>query len=108
MARVADRDTSTERDHPFVSVVVPAYNEVDLIENSLERLTDYLTTIEDTYSWELIVVDDGSTDGTGEAAERFAAGHDNVRVLHHFENWRLGQALRFAFANCRGDVVITI
>jgi glycosyltransferase involved in cell wall biosynthesis len=108
MARLADGGTSLERTHPFVSVVVPAYNEVDLIENSLTRLTEYMATIEDTYPWEIVVVDDGSTDGTGEAADRFADAHDNVRVLHHFENFQLGQALRFAFANCRGDVVVTI
>src|SRR5207244_13572598 len=101
MARLADGGTALERDHPFVSVVVPAYNEVDLVENSLGRLTEYLRTIEDTYCWELIFVDDGSTDGTGDAAERFAAVHDNVRVLHHVETDRPGQARRFPFANVR-------
>jgi len=95
-------------ERPLVSVVVPCYNEEAVIEKNLGILSDYLRTLEDRFRWELVVVDDGSRDGTGEAAERFAAGRDNVRVLHHLTNFRLGQALRFAFNNCRGKYVVTM
>jgi glycosyltransferase involved in cell wall biosynthesis len=60
------------------------------------------------YRWEVIVVNDGSTDDTGQLAETFAKERQNVRVLHHRTNFRLGQALRYAFSNCRGDYVVTI
>ena len=93
---------------PFVSIVVPAYNEAAIIEKNLSRLCGYMESIENQYRWELIVVNDGSTDETGEIAEKFAGVRKNVRVLHHMYNFRLGQALRYAFNNCKGDYVVTM
>jgi len=93
---------------PFVSVVVPAYNEAPILTNNLTRLCEYMKTLEDEYRWELIIVNDGSTDETGDLAEAFASTSDNVHVLHHMYNFRLGQALRFAFNQCRGDYVVTM
>jgi glycosyltransferase involved in cell wall biosynthesis len=93
---------------PLVSVVVPAYNESAIAARNLARLQAYLGTLEPRFDWELLIVDDGSTDGTGELAEAFAAGCPQARVLRHVVNLRLGQALRTAFANCRGDYVVTM
>jgi glycosyltransferase involved in cell wall biosynthesis len=94
-------------DLPLVSVVVPVYNEAQIITANLATLCDYLVRLQDMYRWELIIVNDGSTDQTGELADAFADGRDNVRVLHHRTNYQLGQALRYAFNNCRGDYVVT-
>src|SRR4030042_335951 len=93
---------------PFVTVVVPACNEEALITASMERLGDYPRTIEHRYPWELIVVDDGSTDLTGELAEKCAATDDRIRVFHHITNFNLGQALRFAFTQARGRYIVTL
>jgi len=93
---------------PLVSVVVPGYNEEALIEKHLQILWDYLRALEDRYSWELIFVNDGSKDNTGELANRFAETHVNVKVLHHFVNFQLGQALRYAFSNCRGKYIVVM
>lgn len=93
---------------PVVSVVVPAYNEALLLMRSLTQIHDYLRTLEDRYRWELLVVDDGSTDETGEIAEVFARTHPGTRVLHHPVNFKLGQALRYGFGAARGDYVVTI
>lgn len=93
---------------PFVSIVVPAYNEAAIIEKNLSTLCQYMESLADEYRWELIVVNDGSTDETGDLAEAFAMTRDNVHVLHHMYNFRLGQALRYAFHNCRGDYVVTM
>ena len=93
---------------PFVSIVVPAYNEAAIVDRNLAKLCEHMESLEDEYCWELIVVNDGSTDETGELAENFAKTRDNVHVLHHIVNFKLGQALRFAFNNCRGNYVVTI
>jgi glycosyltransferase involved in cell wall biosynthesis len=93
---------------PFVSVVVPGYNEAAIVERNLRQICEYMETLESRFRWELIFVNDGSTDATGELAEAFAASRDNVYILHHFTNFRLGQALRYAFGNCRGDYVVTL
>lgn len=95
-------------DKPLVSVVVPAFNEAEVLEENLAAICDYLDTLSAEYRWELIVVNDGSSDRTGELAERFAAGRENVRVLHHRSNFGLGQAFQYAFRSCRGDYVVTL
>ncbi len=93
---------------PSVSVIVPAYNEEQIIADTLAKLCDYMASIEDLYRWEILVVNDGSTDRTSAYAEEFAAAHPGVRVLHHRVNFQLGQALRYAFNSCRGDYVVVI
>ena len=97
-----------EAARPLVSVVVPAFNEAANLERNLGTVCRYMETLEATYRWELVVVDDGSTDDTGRLADEFARTHPNVHVLHHRTNYGLGQALRFGFSRCRGDYVVTI
>ena len=93
---------------PYISIVIPAYNEEALIEDSLTQICNYMKTLERKYYWELILVNDGSTDRTGEIADTFSKSRPNVFVLHHFVNFHIGQALRFAFNNCKGDYVVTM
>ena len=93
---------------PVVSLVVPGYNEADIVENNLDVLCDYMETLEDRYSWELIFINDGSTDETGDLAETCSLSNDKIIVLHHPYNFRLGQALRYAFSQCSGDYVVVL
>jgi glycosyltransferase involved in cell wall biosynthesis len=92
----------------MVSVVVPAYNEASILAKNIDILCRYLQELESQYSWELLIINDGSTDNTGEMAEDCANRWQQVYVLHHPYNFRLGQALRSAFANCRGDYVVVL
>jgi hypothetical protein len=92
---------------PLVSIVVPVYNEAAILENNLTVLCDYLKSLQDRYRWELILVNDGSADATGDLAEAFAESRSGIRVLHHSTNFGLGQALRYGFRNCRGDYIVT-
>lgn len=102
-------DPSQEQKYrPLVSLIVPAYNEAAIIEKNLAILCDYMTSLEGDYRWEMLVINDGSRDDTGEKAESFARTRENVRVLHHIVNFGLGQALKFAFSHSRGDYVITV
>ena len=91
-----------------VSVIVPAYNEASIIEESLGQVYTYMRTLDGRFRWEIVVVDDGSTDETRRIADEFAATRPEVRVLHHRVNFNLGQALRYAFSNCRSDYLVTM
>jgi glycosyltransferase involved in cell wall biosynthesis len=101
-------DNASTDNRPLVSLVLPAFNEAAIIEDNLQRLAAYMQNLEKLYRWEMIVIDDGSLDNTGELARRFAEQRDNVHVLSHITNFGLGQAFRFAFNNCEGDYIITL
>jgi glycosyltransferase involved in cell wall biosynthesis len=106
-ARDVGSDIAAERDEqPTVSVVVPAYNEAGLLVDSLTALHEYLCTLDDCYRWELVVVDDGSVDSTGDHADEFAATHARVVVLHHEQNGGLGRAVRSGFHYCSTEYIV--
>jgi dolichyl-phosphate beta-glucosyltransferase len=83
-----------------LSVVVPAYNEARRLGPSLQRAIAYLEGR--GIRWELLVVDDGSRDGTAEVAARFPA----VRVLRHERNRGKGAAVRTGVLATAGDRVL--
>ncbi len=92
---------------PLVSLVVSAYNEAPIVEKNLATLCQYMGSLDDEYRWEMIFINDGSTDKTGELAEAFARTKNNIHVLHHMMNLGLGQALKLAFDQSRGDYIVT-
>lgn len=69
-----------------VLVVIPTYNERDTLGGVIERLTETLPRVH------VLVVDDGSPDGTGELADELAAADERVHVLHRTEKAGLGAA----------------
>ena len=87
-----------------VTLVVPAYDERDGIEGVVQRLS----ALELGVPTELLVVDDGSSDGTAELLERLAERFGALRVIRHGENRGYGAALKTGFAAAsHGVVVIT-
>jgi glycosyltransferase involved in cell wall biosynthesis len=93
---------------PMVSLVIPAYNEEAIISHNLDNICQYMNSLENQYRWELIIINDGSTDSTGDLADAFAHTRNNVHILHHMFNSRIGQAFRTAFSKCKGDYVVTM
>ena len=90
---------------PFLSIVIPAYNEEDRLEPTLERIHAFLT--EQDFSWEMIVVDDGSTDGTSALAERFFSDmKENARVLNNPGNKGKGYSVRAGMLDAKGEWVL--
>lgn len=66
---------------PYLSIVVPAYNEQRRLPTTLRRILEFLAT--QSFTAEVIVVDDGSTDETAATAETLATTHTNVRVIRN-------------------------
>ena len=85
-----------------LSVVIPAYQESQRLPPTLERIRDYLETR--ALSWEVIVVDDGSTDGTAEAARK--VGLEQLRLIEFPENRGKGAAIRAGVMQSRGESVL--
>lgn len=88
-----------------ISVICPFYNEAGILEHAVRTLMDRMRTLDGT--WELIIVDDGSTDGSGEIATRLAFEYANLRVLGYRFNRGRGYGLRTGIAAARGDLIIT-
>ncbi len=93
----------TTAPHPALSVVFPAWNEVDNIDESIDGAVRALDGL--CRRWEVIVVDDGSTDGTGARVEAWAAREPRVRLVQHPRNQGYGAALRSGFRAARMDHV---
>ena len=82
---------------PTISVIVPVYNIMELLPRCVASLRGQ------TYAdLEILLVDDGSTDGTGELCDRLAAEDSRIRVLHK-ENGGTSSARNLGIENARGE-----
>lgn len=91
----------------LLSIVIPAYNERRRLGRSLERIRDYARRSDTRI--EIVVVDDGSTDGTAEVAQAFADEDDafaGVSVLVNRNNRGKGFSVRRGILHARGDIVL--
>jgi dolichol-phosphate mannosyltransferase len=87
-----------------VSVVLPAYNEVDNVVVAVERALAVLASM--TMNYEVIVVDDGSSDGTADAVLPLVeANPGQVRLFRHVQNVGYGAAIRTGMCNAKGELI---
>jgi undecaprenyl-phosphate 4-deoxy-4-formamido-L-arabinose transferase len=89
-----------------VSLVVPVFNEEATLEEACERATGTLEELGKPY--ELIVVDDGSRDGTWAIVERLAAADPRVRGVRFKRNFGQHPAMHAGLARARGEIVVTM
>jgi glycosyltransferase involved in cell wall biosynthesis len=89
-----------------VSVVVPIYNERDNVQRLYEALMDVLP---ETYrSYEIILVDDGSRDGSSEILDQIASRDRNVKVIHFRRNFGQTAAMSAGLEYASGEVIVTL
>ena len=97
---------SGERDAVDLSIVAPVYNEVDNVEPLVAELLGVLRAT--GKSFEIVLVDDGSRDGSAEKIDTLAGREPEVRGLHFRENRGQTAAFDAGFKHARGAVVVTI
>lgn len=85
-----------------LSIVMPVYNE----KSTIEAIAAKVLAVDVGMEKELIVVDDGSTDGSADVVRRMAGGNPACRALFHEVNRGKGAALRTGFGAARGDIVL--
>jgi glycosyltransferase involved in cell wall biosynthesis len=89
---------------PFLSIVIPAYNEASRIGATLEKIAKYIRP--KTWAAEVIVVDDGSTDQTAQLLREAAARLPAMRVLRNDPNHGKGFSVRRGALEARGEFVL--
>ena len=89
-----------------LSIVIPLYNECD----SLSELNDWIVSVmhSNRFDFEVIYIDDGSTDGSWEVIEQLCARHPEIKAIQFQKNFGKSQALHAGFKAAGGDVVITM
>ena len=98
---------------PFLSVVIPAFNEESRISGTLSQVIEYL--VGQDYGWEVVVADDGSTDQTAQLVGRVIAEQPNVRILrldHRGKGWAVKHGMLAAQGEyrllCDADLSVPI
>lgn len=89
-----------------ISIVIPLLNE----QESLPELTSWITKVmtDNNFSYEVIFIDDGSTDKSWEIIQNLSAENSNIKGIKFLTNFGKSQALHAGFAKAQGDVVITM
>jgi glycosyltransferase involved in cell wall biosynthesis len=85
-----------------ISIIIPAYNELVRLPDTIRRIVEYLETSNWSFH-EILIVDDGSTDGTVAAAEAFARSDSSIRVLRNPGNRGKGYSVRHGMLEARGE-----
>lgn len=96
---------ASQRHSSKVSVVLPTYNEAEIIEATAEKVMDALREYGEPF--EIIIAEDGSTDGTDKKADLLSEKYSGiVKHLHSEKRLGRGKALKKAFSDSTGDVLV--
>jgi dolichyl-phosphate beta-glucosyltransferase len=88
---------------PFLSIIIPAYNEEKRLLPTLRKVCEYLSG--QKYFYEIIVVDDGSTDNTLQMARDFARTNEHISVLTNEQNRGKGYTVRHGILSANGEYI---
>jgi dolichol-phosphate mannosyltransferase len=102
----AEQDTRKGTRPLLFSVVVPAYNEEAVVEATLSRLSEHLDR--EGFDYEILVVDDASTDATAKVVQAIASQRPRIRYLHNPGPNGYGFAIRKGLDQYRGDAVVIV
>ena len=89
-----------------LSIIIPLLNE----EESLQELHNWIVSVmkSNNYSYEVIFIDDGSTDKSWDIIEQLSSENPNIKGIRFLRNYGKSQALHAGFAKAQGDIVITM
>lgn len=88
---------------PEFSIVVPCYNEEAAIRETIDQLQ---TIAKEASRYELIIVDDGSSDGTGQILKNYVKNEIRIKILTHNQNRGYGAALKTGISHAKFDLIV--
>lgn len=88
-----------------LSLVVPAYNEEEILAETIEIFLQDLSSVADKY--EIIIINDGSTDTTAQIADELARRNESIKVIHNPKNLGSGKSLLIGFKSAKYGLVLT-
>ena len=94
-------------DKKTVSVVVPIYNEISLLDEIYNRINNVFKNL-DNYVYEIIFFDDGSTDGTRKGIEEMCQKHEEVKAVFYSKNFGYLKNTFYCFQQAKGDCAIIV
>ncbi|CUT01072.1 Glycosyl transferase family 2, partial [Candidatus Kryptobacter tengchongensis] len=94
------------QDKQLISIVIPLYNEVESLPELYDQIKEVVKT--NRYNYEIIFVDDGSTDGSLDVLKKIRQNDKNVKIISFRRNYGKSAALAIGFEYAKGDVVITM
>jgi glycosyltransferase involved in cell wall biosynthesis len=95
--------------YQLLTIFFPMWNEEDTIRQTVDAAREEgarLIGLGEVDDYEVLIIDDASTDSTGAIADELAAEDRRIRVVHHAVNRKLGGSLKTGFAEARGDLVL--
>lgn len=101
--RIERKEPLPLNDTPLVSILVPAYNEGDVIKTTIKRLSET-----DYPNYEILIINDGSSDDTAKIAKQLAKKYDKVRFVDCRENCGKANALYLGFIASKGEYLICV
>ncbi|MFN2631866.1 MAG: glycosyltransferase family 2 protein [Thermoanaerobaculia bacterium] len=92
-----------------ISILFPMWNEESGMRHAVAAAREACESLEaagEVATWEIVIVDDGSTDATGSIADELAAADPRIRVAHHAANRKLGGSIRTGLDTARHDLIL--
>ena len=97
------QNSNTSKD-VFLSIVIPAYNKEAVIGTALAKIAGFLSTQD--YKWEIIIVDDASTDSTVDKIKQLMTRHQSIRLLINEQNMKKGFAVKRGILEAEGKYAL--
>jgi glycosyltransferase involved in cell wall biosynthesis len=97
---------ATEAEEPYLSIVIPVYNEEESVPRLAQALRDALARSD--RKWEAVLVNDGSSDGTAELLDQEAARDERFVIVHLRRNFGQSAAMAAGFDEARGEAIVAM
>jgi len=93
---------------PLISIVAPVFNEAASLPELVRRIAETVRSLQERYAFEILLVDDGSTDGSLEVAKTLVAGESRLRIIELRRNFGQTAALQAGLDAANGDILISM